>query len=326
MCKIWLLRGLLLLSVGLLIVACNLEQPDALPVAQDQTLESSTPSATPSETQTPTPSTPSSTPSLTNTLRPPPTTEAPTLTPLPSAIPTLTPSQTLQISGNLPPLLGLNTPTPDPDDPNAPTPETCAPREDWTLTYTVRPNDALANIAAQYNTTVETLAEGNCIEDPTLIRIDQILRVPGDVQPITPGFVCEPWELLTPFNGTVTVPAIGTITFNWNGPEAPRYLVRLYRTEDGTGDFIEEYLTEFQSFYTLDLSEIPEGGLYSWRVFPIGRDFLQIPCPESYHATFVKAEGSATGGGDIPQAPDVPDVPIIVPTLVDIITTAVGDG
>lgn len=269
----------LVLGVILTITACNLQSEQV--VEQQQIAQADTP--TPSETIPAGDPLPTVTPR--STLRPPPTFEPPTLTPAPSATPTITPTPTIQIEGDLPPLLGLDTPTLPPGEE-----EPCQIREDWQLLYEVQPGDAMAKIADIYNIFVDELAEGNCIDDPSIIRVGQFIRVPGDAHPLTPQFVCEPWELLTPFNGTVTVPAEGTITFNWRGPESPRYLVRLYRNDTGTGDIFREYLTEFQEYYILDLTDIPEGGLYSWRVFPIGMDFLQIPCQESHHSIFVKDE------------------------------------
>lgn len=276
---------ILLWSILLLTAACNLGREDGVdgeqPIAQAQQDTPTTPTRTPTD-DFPGEPLPTLTPS--NTLRPPPTFEPPTLTPEPSATPSITPTPTIAIQGDLPALQGLYTTTPGPG-----TPSGCEPREAWTLRYEVQANDALARIAEKYNTTAQELAEANCLDDINLIVVGQYLRVPGDVHPAPPAPDCT-WELLTPFNGTITVPGSGTITFNWNGPEAPRYLVRVWRYHnDGTETYLKEFLTEFQTYYTMDLKELPEGGSYSWRVYPIGLDFLQTSCPESYHSIFTKA-------------------------------------
>ena len=222
------------------------------------------------------------------TLRPPPTFEPPTLTPTITPEPSVMPEPTVNLEVNIPGLQGLWTETPMPGE------EICEPREDWTLEYQVQPGDAVASIASRYNTFTETLAEGNCLNDASLIRVGQWLLVPGDAHPGTQSSVCEPWELLTPFNGAVTIPGEGTITFNWRGPEALRYLVRVWNNDNASGDFVAEYLVELRNDYTLDLSELPDGGVYSWRVYPLGREFLQIDCVESHYSIFSKAEAPPT--------------------------------
>lgn len=280
------LRVSLFAFLMLILAACNLGQQE-LPIdAQQPDTQQTTEEPEPTETLPPFTPLASLTPS--QTLRPPPTFEPPTLTPTATSPATVTPTPTLNLEVNIPGLQGLNTATPEAGE------ETCVPRDDWHLEYIVQPGDALANIAPRYNTYANVLAEGNCIADPSLIQLGQRLRVPGDSQPTTPEFVCSPWELLTPFNGTITVPGNGTITFNWRGPEAPRYLVRLWYNDNASGNFYDEYLTEFRNDYTLDLSEIPGGGTYSWRVYPLGRDFLQIPCRESDYSIFTKAAAPPT--------------------------------
>lgn len=232
------------------------------------------------------------------TLRPPPTDEPPTPTPTATTQPTETPFPTIDVDiGDLG-LGGLNTETPRPGE-GVP----CAPREDWALFYEVQIGDALANIAPRYNTSVEELAEGNCISDPSLIRIGQTLRVPGSAHPLTPEFICEPWELLAPFNGTITVPGSGLLNFTWRGPESPRYLLRIYtQNADGTFNQVYEQMVEFKQNTSVDLADIPDEGLYLWQVFPIGNDFLQIPCQESFVSQFVKAPEPTP----IPGLPDDP--------------------
>ncbi len=66
-------------------------------------------------------------------------------------------------------------------------PPNCTPRTDWTLTYTVVARDTLARIAARGNTTIDTLAQGNCLSDPNRLSVGQVLRVPNPVTPATPA-------------------------------------------------------------------------------------------------------------------------------------------
>ena len=46
-------------------------------------------------------------------------------------------------------------------------------------TYTVKSGDTLSRIAAKYGTTVAKLVEINGIKNPNLIRVGQVLRLPG---------------------------------------------------------------------------------------------------------------------------------------------------
>jgi LysM repeat protein len=272
------LRLALMTLILIVATACNLAASEEVfeqqRIAQQATATETIPPSTPLPTLTPS-----------NTLRPPPTFEPPTITPSITPSPTITPTPTIDISVSIPGLLGLPTPT-DESEPQ------CEPRDDWELRYRVQPNDALARIAEMYNTWPNVLAEGNCLEDPNMIVVGHELRVPGEAHPLTPEFVCVPWELLTPFNGAVTIPGEGQITFNWRGPQSPRYLIRLYRPRgDGELDQVAEILVEMRQNQTFDLAEIPEAGLYYWRVYPLGGDFRQIPCEESYLSQFSKAAG-----------------------------------
>lgn len=252
-----------------------------------------TPSLTPQPTATIPPYTPL--PSLTpsQTLKPAPTFEPPTATPTASPVPSQTPVPTVSVSVSLPGLNGAETPTPT-------TTPGCKPREDWKLTYTVQFDDTLSSIADLYDTWVDELARGNCITDKNLIVIGQVLRVPGETQPNVDAIECVAWEPMTPFNGSVTVPADGTITFNWRGPAAPINLIRIYRP-DGS---LYERVVELRQNDTINLNEyLPQEGTYTWYVFPLGRDYRQISCLEGGPWTFYKPASSSptpaasAGGG-----------------------------
>lgn len=252
-----------------------------------------TPSLTPQPTETIPPYTPL--PSLTpsQTLKPAPTFEPPTATPTASPEPSQTPAPTISVSVSIPGLHGAETPTPS-------TTPGCKPREDWKLTYTVQFDDTLSSIADRYDTWVDELVAGNCITDKNLIVIGQVLRVPGETQPNVHAIECVAWEPMTPFNGSVTVPADGTITFNWRGPAAPINLIRIYRP-DGS---LYERVVELRQNDTINLNEyLSQEGMYTWYVFPLGSDFRQISCLEGGPWTFYKPVSStltataSAGGG-----------------------------
>lgn len=241
-----------------------------------QSTETPTQAFTPTETIPPYTPLASLTPS--QTLKPPPTFEPPTSTPLPSQVPSLTPTSATVIDVSLPGLHGAETPTP------SGTPG-CEPRKDWKLTYTVQFDDTLSGIASKYGTWVEDLVEANCLKDKNLIVVGQVLRVPGDIQPTQNEVECIPWQVLTPFNGSQTVPADGTITFNWIGPAAPKNLIRIYRP-DGT---IYERLIELRQNEEIKLNDfLSLSGTYTWYVYPLDSSFRQIQCLEGGPWTFYK--------------------------------------
>ncbi len=221
-------------------------------------------------------------PSATATLLPPPTLEPPTATPTPSPVPSQTPVPTANIDVSIPGLHGAETPTPS-------TTPGCEPRADWKLTYTVQFDDTLSAIASRYGTWVDDLAAGNCITDKNLIVIGQVLHVPGEVQPYQAEVECVPWEPMTPFDGSMTVPNDGNITFNWRGPAAPINLIRIYRP-DGT---IYERVIELRQNETINVTDyLPLEGTYTWYVYPLGRGFQQIDCLEGGPWTFYKGVSS----------------------------------
>ncbi|HLU10163.1 MAG TPA: LysM peptidoglycan-binding domain-containing protein [Oceanobacillus sp.] len=254
---------------------------EPLPAQQESTAEveaevtdEPTDAATPTETIPPSTPLPTLTPS--RTLLPPPTFEPPTVTPLPSATPSPTLSPTFDTSISIPGLRGAETPTP------SSTPG-CEPREDWQLTYTVREGDSIARIAEQYGTYIRDLAAGNCLSDPDFITVGQVLRVPGEAHPVVPAVECVDYELITPLNGTMAVPGSGQLTFNWRGPRAPRNLIRVWRP-DGS---VYERVVELRQNETIDLADIPAGGTYTWRIYPLDFNFVQV-CPESELWSFTK--------------------------------------
>lgn len=241
-----------------------------------QAAQSPTPSATILSTGTPTQSVAAL---PTNTLKPPPTFEPPTQTPTATLPPTETVITAVDVAISIPGLNGAQTPTP------SATPG-CVPRSDWKLIYTVQPNDALDRIAGMYNTTSDELAVGNCVRDKNMIVIGQQLRVPGAVHPDFPDIECRSFEVLTPADRSATVPADGNVTFNWRGPLAPRYLLRIQRPDGSTFDRI----IELRQNETINVSEhLQQAGTYSWSVHPLNHDNQVLPCGTGGPWTFYKA-------------------------------------
>ncbi len=272
-----LVTGLIVIMAGIAVVVVVLAE--TRPESQMVALQVQDLTGTPGPTETVPPYTPL--PSLTpsQTLLPPPTFEPLTPTPLPSSTPTQTATLVYEVNVSIPGLHGAETATP------TGTPG-CSVRDDWKLTYTVQTDDALARIAAAYNSSVGALAEGNCIDDPNLIRVGQTLRVPGEAHPAQPEYVCTPWEVLTPFDGSQTVPGDGSLTFNWRGPVSPKYLIRVTRP-DGTQ---YEQVVELRMNDTIDAStHLREAGGYTWYVYPLDENFAQIPCLEGGPWAFYKA-------------------------------------
>jgi LysM repeat protein len=246
--------------------ACNLQMntPNrAIPL----NLQNGTATAIATETLPPYTPLASLTPSP--TLRPPPTFEPPTATLPPTQPPTVTVAATLAVDVSIPGLHGAETPTPS-------TTPGCTPREDWKLTYQVQRDDALARIADRYNTSVQELVEANCLTDPNVIVIGQQLRVPGAEHPAQPAVECVPWEVLTPVDGSMAVSGEGQLTFNWRGPRAPRNLIRVIKP-DGA---IYERVVELRQNEAIDLADLPLAGQYTWYVFPLDWNFVQVSCKE----------------------------------------------
>lgn len=277
---------LFFLTAALVSSACTLQAKH--PIQQPMSMQNP---ATATETIPPSTPLPSLTPS--RTLLPPPTFEPPTQTPRPSATPTITPITTIDLGASVAGIHGLETPTP------SGTPG-CEPREDWTLTYTVQFNDALARIAEKYGTYVSELAAANCISDPNVISLGQVLRVPGDAPPPEQVYDCN-WTLLIPQSGTLAIPGDGTLSFAWRGPRAARNLIRIHKPNGGT----YEVMVELRQNEEIDLSNIPDAGTYTWYVYPLDSNFQQISCHEGGPWTFTKAQmptatPTVAGGGGLP--------------------------
>ena len=78
--------------------------------------------------------------------------------------------------------------------PTGTTPAPPAPPPGGTTTYVVQRGDTLGAIAARYGTTVNELASLNCLMNPNLIYVGQVLKVPGGPSPAPPvENVCIYW-------------------------------------------------------------------------------------------------------------------------------------
>lgn len=242
----------------------------------------------PSETFPPTTPLASLTPPPpTNTLRPPPTIEPPTEQPPATNTPTLTPTSYLVVEMTIPGLRGLETSTP------TGTGEGCKPREDWKLIYEVKANDAIANIAAAYGTWTDELVEANCLTDPNVITIGQKLRVPGEIHPAPPQYDCT-YKLLAPTDYAYNIDGNGTMTFSWIGPQSPRNLIRVYRSNDLNNIIWEETIDLRQNHAIILPSTIPDGGEFIWFVYPLDLNFKQIVCKEGGPWHFHKSAAITT--------------------------------
>jgi LysM repeat protein len=272
------LKGLIGLTLlGALLAACNLEKnalnSEAI-IAQVGTVTATEPA-----TETIPPYTPLASLTPSQTLRPPPTFEAATPTRPASPTPSITPTATVDLSISIPGLRGAETPTPT-------STAGCEPRKDWKLRYTVVFNDALAKIAEKYGTTAQEIADGNCLTDINVISVDQELRVPGDVQPSVPKYECVPWQVLTPIDGTLAIEGTGELTFNWIGPRAEHNLIRIIRPDNSKIEFV----TDLRQNETIDLiNKLPTAGTYTWYVYPLDQNYVQIPCLEGGPWKFTKA-------------------------------------
>lgn len=71
-----------------------------------------------------------------------------------------------------------------------PPPPQCFPRTDWTFTYVVQRGDTLGRIAQAAGVSVQVLAQGNCIANPNIIFVGQVLRVPCFIPPPPPPPPC----------------------------------------------------------------------------------------------------------------------------------------
>ncbi|MEP7291617.1 MAG: LysM domain-containing protein [Chloroflexota bacterium] len=65
-------------------------------------------------------------------------------------------------------------------------PPSCTPSYNWTFTYVVRPGDTLSRIAQAAGVSLQALAQANCIANPNIIYVGQVLHVPCDLGYLPP--------------------------------------------------------------------------------------------------------------------------------------------
>lgn len=250
-------------------------EPEVIIIAQNATA-----------TETLLPATPRSTRTATQTLLPPPTIEPPTATSAPSDTPTVTPSQSFIVNVTVEGIQGLPSPT-------VPSEEGCEPRDDWQLRHEIQTNETLTMIAERFGTNIWELSEANCLEDANVIRVGQVLRVPGDAFPVEPAVECIDYTVLQPIDNAWGISSLGQIVFNWQGPRAPRNLLRIYPPDYDFSNYNRDGFFEFtfdlRQNHTIDLIDIEDGGIWHWQVIPLNMDFVQV-CPESPLWSFTKEE------------------------------------
>ncbi|MBK8021372.1 MAG: LysM peptidoglycan-binding domain-containing protein [Chloroflexi bacterium] len=104
-------------------------------------------------------------------------------------------------------------------------PGTCTPRSDWTLRYVIQQGETLSNIASRGGLSLNDLAAGNCITNPSRIFAGQVLNVPVPIptpipRPTATSTLSPP--TVTPTSATIIGPNLradtnpifyGTCTF-----------------------------------------------------------------------------------------------------------------
>ncbi|KAK2954784.1 putative N-acetylmuramoyl-L-alanine amidase CwlA precursor [Blattamonas nauphoetae] len=87
-----------------------------------------------------------------------------------------------------------------------------SPESNGYINYTIKSGDTLSGIAARYKTTVAELVRINNISNPNLIRVGQVIKVPGNTPTPTPT--------PTPSGGSVTVSQMQR--FGWTDTSTAR--------------------------------------------------------------------------------------------------------
>lgn len=110
---------------------------------------------------------------------------------LTQTIPATTANATITVTGTatVTPCPPTTTPTPGPTATPTKTPSPGPPPQ-CSFYYTVRWGDTLFSIARRFGTTVQAIVAANNIVNPSLIRVGQVLCIPGGIQPPPPPQVC----------------------------------------------------------------------------------------------------------------------------------------
>lgn len=86
--------------------------------------------------------------------------------------------RTIAVSGLIPTI----TPLPTATSTASPTPDICFPSPEWTRVYLIEEGDTLERIARRFNMETDDLADGNCIDDISLITVGRELFLPPDAE------------------------------------------------------------------------------------------------------------------------------------------------
>ncbi|MCB9434405.1 MAG: LysM peptidoglycan-binding domain-containing protein [Ardenticatenaceae bacterium] len=209
--------------------------------------------------------------------------EAPsTIAPPPSPIPAVeltavTPDAT---TPPLPP-----SPTPSPD---------CVPRTDWP-TYVIQPGDTLYNLARQTGSTIRDLQAANCIADPRLLAVGQVIALPQLPKP-TPTQTPTPPPL--PDTLTVnptTLTQSGLVTFSWNmagfQPGSDWAQLSWVFADIATNNPVP--ITTASGTLQTNVDVIPGGGLFTLQGTIAGQPF-SYSVPATATCTFERLTGDPT--------------------------------
>lgn len=90
-----------------------------------------------------------------------------------------------------------------------PTPKRCPTPSGW-ATYTIQRGDTLFKIAQFTDSSINELAQANCIEDPSVIEVDQVIYVPNEVIPSPSPTITATATLSATAEPTVTATVIST--------------------------------------------------------------------------------------------------------------------
>lgn len=151
----------------------------------------------------------------------------------------------------------LPTSTPGPDS-------SCQQPAGWT-TYTVQPGNTLSSIARWSDSTVDDLAQVNCVADVTRIEVGQVLFVPQEVVPPTVTVTPEPSPTLKATESALIEPAMLIDFFRINPSPAFRneeVTITWQLTGDGRYDLM--YKTAYSDLIVLRSGD--EQGEYTSRL------------------------------------------------------------
>jgi LysM repeat protein len=96
-------------------------------------------------------------------------------------------------------------------------PTTCAPRADWTASYTVGPGDTLTSISQHFSITLSELQAANCITNADRLSVGQTLLVPYALPTDTPQPTAVPTAILPDLRADQqTISAGDCTTIRWD--------------------------------------------------------------------------------------------------------------